>query len=74
MAEILRATTSFSCGRAGIVRMGDLYESDDPIVKGREHLFEPVAGAVRVTAAVPGPVVSPPPAKRPPAKKAAKKT
>ncbi len=70
MAEILRATTSFSCGVAGIVQTGDLYESDDPIVKGRERLFEPVAGAVRVTAAVPGPVVTPPAARKAPTKRA----
>ncbi len=70
MAEIVRATTSFSCGRAGMVRLGDLYESDNPIVKGREHLFERGAGAVQHRAAGPGPVVTPPAAKKAPTKRA----
>ncbi len=56
-----------------MVKMGDIYDSDDDVVKGRERLFEPVAGAVQVRAAVPGPVVTPPAAKKAPVKRAAKK-
>ncbi len=41
------------------VAKGDLFNSTDPIVSGREHLFEPIAAAVRAT--VPGTPVSPPP-------------
>jgi hypothetical protein len=58
-SEIVRAKQSFRAPGA-LVRAGDLFGSDDPIVAGREHLFESVAGAVRTTAAVPGPVASPP--------------
>ncbi len=35
----LRAKTYFAAGRR-IVRAGDLLPDNDPIVKGREHLFE----------------------------------
>ncbi|MGW6121500.1 hypothetical protein ACWFRF_20830 [Nocardia sp. NPDC055165] len=62
---ILRAREAFSytdkSGVPRVVRPGDLVDSDDPDVKGREHLFETVevaanraAGAVEQTTAAPG--------------------
>lgn len=58
-AEIVRATTSFRSGLV-FIRAGDLFAADDPVVKGRERLFEPVVGAVRTTATTPAPPSSPP--------------
>lgn len=60
MPEILRAKEAFMAPGPTDVAKGDLFNSDDPIVSGREHLFEPVAASVRAT--VPGTPVSPPPA------------
>jgi hypothetical protein len=34
-------------GREVLVHEGDVYASNDPVVKGREHLFEPVNPATR---------------------------
>lgn len=60
MPEILRAKEAFTAPGPTDVAVGDLFNSDDPIVQGREHLFAPVAADVR--ASVPGTPVSPPPA------------
>jgi len=60
MPEILRAKEAFTAPGPTDVAKGDLFNSTDPIVSGREHLFEPIAAAVRAT--VPGTPVSPPPA------------
>lgn len=57
---IVRAITSFSVGRVS-VRYGDLLDSNDPIVKGRENLFVDHEDTVRTTATVPGRPASPPP-------------
>lgn len=57
-AEVLRAQAAFSVGVV-VVRPGDLFAADDPVVKGREALFTPVG--VRVRASVPGRVVEPAP-------------
>lgn len=40
----LRARTHFSVGRR-FVRPGDILDSTDPIVAGREHLFSPIGDA-----------------------------
>ena len=48
---VLRAKTSFSVGNPDrtkhFVGEGTLVDSRDPIVKGREELFEPVEASVR---------------------------
>lgn len=59
-SEIVQATTSF-LGDGVRVAAGELRDADDPIVRSRPHLFRPVAGTVRTTATVPGPVAEPPP-------------
>lgn len=59
MSEILRAKEAFTAPGPTDVAKGDLFNSDDPIVAGREHLFAPVAAEVR--ASVPTAPVSPPP-------------
>lgn len=48
----IRARTHFTVGRRH-VRPGDLVDSGDPIVEGREHLFVPVepTNVERATAA-----------------------
>lgn len=46
----VRATTSFAAGRVH-VREGVVLPDDDPVVAGREHLFEPV---VETATAAPG--------------------
>jgi len=58
MPEILRAKEAFTAPGPTDVAKGDLFNSDDPIVSGREHLFAPVAAEVRAT--VPSAPVSPP--------------
>ena len=58
MADILRANQPFaytdSTGTPRVVRPGDLFSADDPCVKGRETLFEPVevAAARKATSTV----------------------
>lgn len=59
--KILRATESFMAAGGTHVNIGDLFASDDPVVKGREHLFADAVAGVRVSAAVTGPVTAPPP-------------
>lgn len=55
---ILRCTESFAGDDNRVVTAGSLVDADDPVVKGREHLFEPVetfmarrAGVEQATAA-----------------------
>jgi hypothetical protein len=48
MAAQVVATQPFAVevkGREVMVHDGDVYLADDPVVKGREHLFEPVTPA-----------------------------
>lgn len=66
---ILRANTTFHVGRRA-VRQGDIIDSSDPIVAGREHLFDSAADVVEAATAAPGERRSTAPRKRP-AKKAA---
>lgn len=42
---MLRATTTFAVGHR-VVRSGTIVADDDPVVAGRETLFEPVAPVV----------------------------
>lgn len=63
----LRAKTYFAAGRR-IVRAGDLLPDDDPIIKGREALFETIEEAV-----APKPVKKAAPKKAAAVKKAAPK-
>lgn len=45
MAAQVVATQPFAVevkGREVMVHDGDVYASNDPVVKGREHLFEPL--------------------------------
>ena len=50
---ILRANTSFNVGRRRFVKEGDLLDDKDPIVKGRERLFDDVDEYVQRQAAKP---------------------
>jgi hypothetical protein len=53
VADIVQATEHFSVqlGRIpAVVSPGDLYYADDPVVKGREHLFQTVEVRRSVTA------------------------
>lgn len=59
MPEIVQAKEAFMAPGPTHVAVGDLFNSDDPIVSGREHLFAPIDAKVRAT--VPGAPVSPPP-------------
>lgn len=59
MAEFLRAKEPFSfTSRATklprVIPAGEILSSDDPDVKGKEHLFEPVADAVQRATAMRG--------------------
>lgn len=49
MTEVFRALEPFSftsnSGIPRVVRAGDLVSSEDPDLKGREHLFEPAVAA-----------------------------
>ena len=48
MAGQVVATQPFAVevkGREVMVHDGDVYPADDPVVKGREHLFEPLTPA-----------------------------
>lgn len=47
---MLRATQTFFVGQRG-VRVGDLVDPKDPIVKGREALFEQADAPTRVESA-----------------------
>jgi hypothetical protein len=52
---ILRCKTSFhAVGRPVMVRAGQIFDSSDPVVEGREHLFEDVDGLVERSTANPG--------------------
>ncbi len=50
MAQV-RARQSFQAPGGLMVRLGDVFEDSDPIVKGREALFSPVSETVRTTVA-----------------------
>lgn len=39
---LLRCTTTFHAPGNALVEEGALLDSSEPVVKGREHLFEPV--------------------------------
>lgn len=67
---ILRAKTSFNVGRRRFIREGDLVDENDPIVKGRDGLFEDIASYVQRTSDAP---VKKAVAKKAAAKKAAAK-
>ena len=45
-ASLLRARASFWWGQR-IINQGDIVASNDPVVKGREQLFETVAAAAK---------------------------
>lgn len=49
--SVLRAREAFACadaqGTPRVVRPGDLFDSDDALVVGREGLFEPVEVATQ---------------------------
>ncbi|UYL86860.1 hypothetical protein SEA_RAVENCO17_7 [Gordonia phage RavenCo17] len=53
---VLRAREAFACsdshGTPRVVRPGDLFDSTDPLVTGRENLFEPVEVATQRSEAV----------------------
>lgn len=53
---VLRAREAFACsdaqGTPRVVRPGDLFDSTDPMVTGRETLFEPVEVATQRSEAV----------------------
>lgn len=53
--KILRATTTFQVGGRRRINAGQLFSSDDPIVSGREALFEPVEDGVTVEQATAAP-------------------
>ena len=41
-------------GRMRVVKGGEMVPADDPIVKGREHLFDPLEEVVEQATAAPG--------------------
>lgn len=49
---MLRSKTYFAAGRR-IIRAGDLLPDDDPIVKGREDLFDRIEGTAPAKKAAP---------------------
>lgn len=53
---VLRAREAFACsdaqGTPRVVRPGDLFDSTDPLVTGRQNLFEPVEVATQRSEAV----------------------
>ena len=71
---LLRCKTSFRpAGRPVMVQRGDLVDSSDPVVNGREHLFESVEDIVEAATAAPGESRTVAPRKRAAKKAAAKK-
>lgn len=69
MSEILRSKTTFFVGQR-CIREGELLDPKDPLVKGREHLLEPVSARVEQATAAPGEKRS---LTRPTSKRSAKK-
>lgn len=67
---ILRANTTFHVGQR-TVRDGDIVDSTDPIVAGREHLFDSPADVIETATASPGERRSTPPRKKAAAKQPA---
>ncbi len=47
-------TAAVKGGRPRVVKGGQLVAADDPVVKGREHLFAPVEDVVEQATAAPG--------------------
>lgn len=47
-------TSFFAVGRPTMVRAGQLFRSDDPLVVGREDLFDAVEDVVESASAAPG--------------------
>jgi hypothetical protein len=45
------ANTSFTCAGHVSIHEGQLFDSKDPVVKGREHLFDPVEESAKQAAA-----------------------
>lgn len=60
MSTVLRAREGFTApsadgsSRPRAVKPGDLVDATDPVVKGREHLFESPEGHVEQATAAPG--------------------
>ncbi len=71
---ILRCKTSFHAyGRPTMVRAGDLVDSSDPVVRGREELFESVDEVVHGPADLPVESASAAPGERRSVKRPARK-
>lgn len=51
---VLRAKTTFAAPGRVFINRGDLVDSSNPVVKGREHLFEDVETHVERASAAPG--------------------
>lgn len=47
--QYLVAKSGFMVGEGLTIRKGDIVTADDPVVEGREALFEPVENRVRDT-------------------------
>lgn len=57
MTELLRAKYGFVAGSLGVtVKGGQLVKADDPVVKGREDLFEPAERGIEQATRAPGEV------------------
>lgn len=61
MAEYFRVKEAFAYGEHNVATPGQIWSSDNPNLKGREHLFEPVevaaaraVGATETATAGPG--------------------
>lgn len=67
---MLRALISFAAPGGRFVNAGDIVNRLDPVVKGREALFEPVTDAVEQATAAPGEKRTVTRARKAPAKKA----
>lgn len=52
--EPVRARTSFSIDGVHVIREGAFLPGDDPVVKARPHLFQPISEFVEATTAAPG--------------------
>ena len=74
MANLVRARTSFVASDRRFVHAGDLLDADDPIIRNRETLFEPVAATNAPTpAAEPVRLAIPEPAPAPASEQKAKR-
>lgn len=52
--SFLRAKTGFILSGHRVVKGGEVVSIDDPVVKGREDLFEPLEGVVERATRAPG--------------------